>query len=244
MKTREQSLIAHIPIKWGGYALIQLDTVNVHAGTLPFSDPATLGQYGKIQALDPLRTASAGAPTQEDSGVALALGYENERLRVDIGTTPLGFAVHRVVGGLKLRHSFDAVYASLDLSKRPVTSSLVSYAGARDPVTGEVWGGVSSSGANVRVGYDRGRFSAYSSLGYHLLTGKNVLDNSQLAWIGLLFQLKTCASMSDWFTPIGATKKIYAITRLATAVITARNPTNRCQFPRAGRVARGAGLIC
>ena len=39
---------------------------------------------------------------------------------------------------------------------------------------------MSSSGANVRVGYDRGRFSAYSSLGYHLLAGKNVLDNSQL----------------------------------------------------------------
>lgn len=180
LKTREQSLIAHIPIKWGGYALIQLDTVNVHAGTLPFSDFAALQQYGKIQAQNFPSAASVNAPTQEDSGVALALGYENERLRVDIGTTPLGFAVHHVVGGLKLRHSFDAVYASLDLSKRPVTSSLVSYAGARDPVTGEVWGGVSSSGANVRVGYDRGRFSAFSSLGYHLLAGKNVLDNSQL----------------------------------------------------------------
>ncbi len=118
--------------------MIQLDTVNVHAGTLPFSDPAALQQYGKIQALG---TPSANSPSQVDKGVTLALGYENDSLRVDIGSTPLGFAVHHVVVGIKLRHSFDPVYAFLDLSKRPVTSSLVSYAGARDPFSGEVWGG-------------------------------------------------------------------------------------------------------
>ena len=178
----EWPIAARIPLEYGGYALIHLDAVRASAGALPLSDLTSLRQYGKIQALDLTGTASASAPEQEDQGVAVGIGYETDSLRVDLGTTPLGFPVQDIVGGIKLRRSVDPISYSLDLSRRALTSSLLSYAGVRDPATGatgEIWGGVRSSGADLRIDYDRGRFSAYSNLGYHLLTGKNVLDNSQ-----------------------------------------------------------------
>jgi len=57
----------------------------------------------------------------------------------------------------------------------------VSYAGAHDPVTGEVWGGVVSSGAGLHLSKDYGKLSLFIDPGYYRLTGKNVLDNTQIA---------------------------------------------------------------
>lgn len=179
LKTVEWPVEARIPVNFGGYAFVHVDRVSARAGALPFNDMPALRQYGKIYALDFSGAASAGAPEQEADGTAVAAGYETETLRVDIGTTPLGFPVEDLVGGIRIRHSQDAFSYSLNLSRRPVASSLLSYAGARDPVSGEVWGGVRSTGADFRVGFDRGRLGVYANLGSHTLTGQNVMNNAQ-----------------------------------------------------------------
>ena len=168
----------HLPLAYSGHALLHIDPVIANAGNLPLDDLFNLSQYGKIQALAPAGIASA--PNQNAKGVAVAIGYETDNMRVDIGTTPLGFPVQDIVGGIKINGSLSPFYYSLNLARRPVTSSLVSYAGARDPVSGEVWGGVRSIGTDLSAGFERGRFDTFANVGYHLLTGKNVLANTQL----------------------------------------------------------------
>lgn len=177
LRTVEWPVEARIPMNFGGYAFVHVDRVSASAGALPLSDLYSLRQYGKIQALAP--GGIAGAPEQEADGTAAAAGYETETLRVDIGSTPLGFPVEDIVGGIRMRHAQDAFSYALNLSRRPVTSSLLSYAGALDPVTGEVWGGVRSTGADFRVGFDRGRLGIFANLGSHTLTGQNVMNNTQ-----------------------------------------------------------------
>lgn len=178
----ELPIEARIPLGYSGHALIHIDPVSADAGTLSPADRYTLDRYGQVLALAP--GGIAGAPRQSARGVAVAVGYETDDWRADIGATPLGFPVQDIVGGFKMYRSAEPFYYYADLSRRPVTSSLVSYAGARDPVSGEVWGGVRSNGGDFRAGFERGRFDVYAGLGYHLLTGRNVLTNTQ-------FELRT-----------------------------------------------------
>lgn len=169
-----------MPLGYGGdSAFVQVDPVSVNAGALGLADLYNLRQYGKMLALAPAGIASASE--QSARGTTLAAGYEGEGVRADIGTTPLGFPVSDIVGGVKWSHYTATSGYSFDVSRRPVTSSLLSYAGARDPVSGEVWGGVRSSGASLHVSQDSGRLSGFIDLGYYWLTGKNVLSNAQSA---------------------------------------------------------------
>ncbi len=163
----------------GGRMFAQVAPVYADAGILQPGDLYDLRQYGKVLALSP--NGIANAPGQSASGDSIALGYERDGLRLDIGSTPIGFPVSNVVGGVKWSHYTAVSGFSLDVSRRPVTSSLLSYAGARDPVTGEVWGGVVSTGVGMHVGHDFGRLSGFFDPGYYRLTGTNVLANTEIA---------------------------------------------------------------
>jgi hypothetical protein len=61
--------------------------------------------------------------------------------------------------------------------RKPVTDSVVSYAGTRDPVTGKVWGQVMSMGGGAGYSYDRDGNGVYGDVSYHSYRGDNVLDN-------------------------------------------------------------------
>ena len=65
--------------------------------------------------------------------------------------------------------------------RRPEHKGLISYAGAHDPVTNAVWGGVRSSGAGLHLSRDFGRLNVFADPGYYLLTGTNVLNNTEVA---------------------------------------------------------------
>jgi tetratricopeptide (TPR) repeat protein len=164
----------------GGQAFVQVDPVSANAGTLQLSDLYNLRQYGKVLALSPTGSGVT-SPSQAARGTAVGTGYEGGGLRADIGTTPLGFPVSDVVGGIKWSRYTETTGFSFDVSRRPVISSLLSYAGAHDPVSNEVWGGVRSSGMSLHVSRDRGRLSGFADLGYYWLTGKNVLGNTESA---------------------------------------------------------------
>jgi len=176
----EIPVYVRIPDGYTGHYFFHADTVLLNAGTLPADqfDPAY--KFGQIAALG---NAGLRPIDQTDKGVALAAGYDfngaDNTWRADIGTTPIGFTVNNILGGFLYRHDFYDASLSVDVSRRPITSSLVSYAGARDPMTGETWGGVVRSGATVRGAQDVGTLTLFTSVGFGVLTGKNTETNHE-----------------------------------------------------------------
>ncbi|WP_322025054.1 cellulose synthase subunit BcsC-related outer membrane protein [Burkholderia sp. BCC1977] len=197
-RAQQVPIYVQVPVRYDGHAFLQLDTVHLDAGTLDTSDPnayslKTFGTYGALNALAaspvqlPLNQQAAaliahprGDLHQPMTGVALGAGYRTDAWRVDLGTSPLGFPVHYLVGGVRYR--FDAGPASftVNASRRPETSSVLSYAGMRDPWTGAVWGGVRRDGVNLRAAVDVGRVNLFAELGAGVLSGRNVERNAEV----------------------------------------------------------------
>ncbi|MGJ7524215.1 cellulose synthase subunit BcsC-related outer membrane protein [Variovorax sp. GB1P17] len=118
---------------------------------------------------------------QNASGVGLNVGYEGKNFEAGIGTTPLGFPTTNVVGNVTFKGSFgDSWNYKADISRRSVTDSVLSFAGAKDARTDDRWGGVVATGVRGDIGYDDGTYGVYSYLSAHGLTGKNVASNSRL----------------------------------------------------------------
>ncbi|MCA3209222.1 cellulose synthase subunit BcsC-related outer membrane protein [Cupriavidus sp.] len=177
----EIPLYVRIPHGYTGHAFFHADTVLLDAGTLRGGAPVRNLECGKIPALG---NAGLGNIGQTDKGVALAAGYEYNGAynswRADIGTTPLGFLESTVVGGLRYRADLGAQSVTVDVSRRAQTSSLISYAGARDPVTGERWGGIVRNGVHLRYARDVGRLGLFADVGAGLYTGDNVKNNREV----------------------------------------------------------------
>ncbi|GAB3104904.1 cellulose biosynthesis protein BcsC [Cupriavidus yeoncheonensis] len=186
----EVPLYVRIPSGYTGHAFFHADTVLLNAGTLRADSLPDSRDFGKIRALG---NNGLGQIGQSDRGVALAAGYEfngaYNSWRADIGTTPLGFTLQTVVGGFRYRAEMGPASATVDLSRRAVTSSLVSYAGATDPrhvdaqtgavTPSESWGNVVRNGIHARYARDVGRFGLFADLGYGVYTGTNVLTNQE-----------------------------------------------------------------
>jgi tetratricopeptide (TPR) repeat protein len=165
-------------INYDGQLFAHLDPVHAGAGTLP-ADYNKAALFGKVQAYGPgSLTQFPNGAAQSQSGADFGVGYETEDWRFDLGTTPLGFLVQDIVGGVRHDGKLGSVNYTLDVSRRPITSSLLSYAGARDPVTGQVWGGVRSSGAELRLARYEHDWDASATAGFHRLAGRNVPGNN------------------------------------------------------------------
>ena len=177
----EIPLYLRMPHGYSGHAFLQADTVLLDAGTLPADRFADVTTFGQIAARG---NANLLPAAQHERGMALAAGYESDRAydswRADIGTTPLGFVRQSVAAGLRYRAELGNASASVDVSRRAVTSSLISYAGATDPATGQTWGGVLRNGINLHYAQGVGRGSVFADLGAGLLTGHNVMTNREL----------------------------------------------------------------
>jgi len=119
---------------------------------------------------------------QRAEGTSPAIGWRNERWSADIGTTPVGFEVTNWVGGVSWDTDVSDIGLSFTASRRPIASSLLSYAGARDPSIegGRSWGGVVATGGGVGMSYDQGgAHGVWADLSAHQITGKNVANNSR-----------------------------------------------------------------
>jgi hypothetical protein len=165
------------PLGREGRLEVQLDAVSVDAGRLPAVFEAA-APYGQLQALGPAASGYAGA-SQSAEGWAPAIGYRQGPWRGDLGSTPLGFPVVDVVGGLRYGGDWGQFDYAVEAYRRPLTSSLLAYAGARDPLSGEVWGGVRNSGLGLRLARYERRWSGFGSLGLSALKGEQVADNRQ-----------------------------------------------------------------
>jgi len=188
--------VATLPTSW----VMPLDyerrlTARADAVTVDAGRAGSNALLGTIQA--------AGAPAAqryvngEQSGMSVAGGFKTDSLTADVGTTPLGFLLTNVVGGIDWTPHWNTADFTFGLARRAVTNSELSFAGLKDPVTGTAWGGVVQTGPHAGIGLYRDRYSISGSLEFDELTGTHVSDNQFLgAHIG-----------TDWkfFTRVGMT---------------------------------------
>lgn len=153
---------------------LQADAVSVDAGTLS-ADFDAASSFGSIGAVGP--TAARAFTNESQNGLAVGVGVVTDTFAADIGSTPLGFELPQVVGGFEWRPSVPNVAVSMGFSRRAVTSSVLSYAGMRDPVSGTRWGGVVQTGPYLDAGIYRERYSIAGALRFTEITGERVLDN-------------------------------------------------------------------
>jgi hypothetical protein len=174
------------------------------AGT-PDQNYGTLNRFGAGPA------AALAAPTrspgsQNDAGVGLQLAYALDNLKVDIGTRPLGFREIDIVGGVQYRLPVnDRFSISGELSRRAVTDSVLSLAGAPDTRTGFTWGGVSVTGGRLDATWDDGAYGVYSYGSLQGLTGSDMASNSHLEAGGGMYWRVHRAAVSSFTADLNAT---------------------------------------
>jgi Flp pilus assembly protein TadD len=158
-----------------GHVVVTATPVTLDAGTA--QDTAdTLKRFGSGLGA---RGAVNQYGNQTATGVGLSVGYETNSVKLDVGTTPLGFREENVVGGAQYKGAVtDKVSYSVAVARRAVTDSLLSYAGARDAQAGITWGGVTSNGGRFDLGWDDGTNGVYLNASFQYYDGKNVAGNT------------------------------------------------------------------
>ncbi|MBO7925527.1 BCSC C-terminal domain-containing protein [Pseudoalteromonas sp. K222D] len=173
---------AYFPL-WQGQGFIKVDPTTISAQTTRFDEQFAGSRYG--QGALCIFTCSLDEVSPEESGVDIGIGWQNENWRVDIGTTPLGFLIEDIVWGINYADDFGDFGYSLEFEKRPVTSSVLSYAGLTDINSGKVWGGVRSTGLTANLSHDLGgNWGFWSSADFQLYKGQNVKDNQRYRLMG------------------------------------------------------------
>lgn len=152
------------------------DVVKLDVGSVA----PTRDNFGKMFLCQP--NCSPALLAQSAQGVGFTAGYQRDDLRADIGVTPTNFPVSNIVGGITRRGDLGDFGYSVEASRRPINTSLLAYAGTRDPATGEIWGGVVETGARLGLSHFKPEnlFVFWSTLDLHKLTGRNVIANSRL----------------------------------------------------------------
>lgn len=119
------------------------------------------------------------AETQHKSGVAVSAGYDDQTLHVDVGSTPINMGRTTVSFHAGVTPSLGGgVQAQAWVERRPVTDSIISFAGTRDPVSGLTWGQVMRLGGGGGLSIDRNGSGAYGSVAYNTYRGTRVAHNS------------------------------------------------------------------
>ena len=168
---------------WEGLAIVKLDPMKVSSQETRFDETFSGSNYGQgaLCILDcPLTNIKP-----EQAGVDIGFAWLNDTWRFDIGTTPLGFLVEDIVWGVDYNGDVGNLGYGITLNKRPVTSSVLSYAGLKEVITNEIWGGVRSTSLKFSLSHDLGlEWGFWGSADFQLLKGKNVKDNQRYSIMG------------------------------------------------------------
>ena len=166
-------------------ASVQVTPVSLNAGAVDasYANGSRFGGGPAVAALP----GQGSAGRQRAAGVGVAVGYELPGVKLDVGTTPIGFRYQNVVGGAAFSGAVEAdpsggprfTYGG-EVSRRAVTGSVVSFAGVRDSRNGDTWGGVTSTGGTVSAGLHWDDNGFYARGGWHAQDGHNVASNSSL----------------------------------------------------------------
>ena len=141
-------------------------------------------------------TLPAGAlfGTQSKVGYSGLAQLSTNSFGMAFGTTPQGFAVHNLIGGIRYR-PLDG-WLTIEGMRDSVKDSLLSYAGARDPGTGIRWGGIVSNTGTIRFDSAPSTNIRYKTIGeyasgsYSFIQGQHVPDNWSVSGnAGLYWQI-------------------------------------------------------
>jgi len=150
--------------------------VFLDAGRLPTTGDPSL-RFGT--------NAVRGVVTSNSStaaGAALDVAYRRgDLVSVDIGTSPLGFPVTNLLGGIEIAPKLtNTVRLRVRGERRSVLDSLLSYAGAKDGASGQTWGGVTQTGGRVQLEAGLGAGAVYAMGGYAAYDGQHVARNAKI----------------------------------------------------------------
>lgn len=168
-----------------GRMFFRSDVVNMNAGNFETdSDGGYSPKWGTCNEI----TCYGGDKSQSSRGASVAVGWHNDTWSADLGTTPMGFKVVDVVGGLSYSNSLGSLGYTVEGHRRPISSSLLAFGGQTDNPndghTGTTWGGVRADGGGISLSYDKGQANGvWASLSGDALTGKNVEDNWRVRWM-------------------------------------------------------------
>jgi len=205
LRGTEVPVLAVWPQDYDGHWFAQADAVRLDAGTLP-AGASGASPFGKVLALAP--PGLARPVDEKAAGLSLAGGWRSDNRRWDLGIVGAGFKVPNLVGGWRENREWGETDVTAEVVRRVLTGSLLSYAGAADPVTGAIWGGVTETALNLRASRDfAGGWGGSASASLGLLAGRNVSANSDVKlrsafgreWVRLPdFRLSAGASLSAW----------------------------------------------
>jgi len=170
-----------VPVTFGlalgtaGMLRLTAEAVLIDAGELDVGNPAEGDLFGQVGRVD----ASADNPpwSQTRQGFALDLSYSYRGWWAHVGSTPLGFPLQTVLGGLGWNQTFGGFSVAIMGGRRLVRDSLVSMGGAVDPVTLEPWGGVTANGGRLEIAFEHGPMLYYGFGGFDWLHGTEVQTN-------------------------------------------------------------------
>lgn len=165
-----------------GTLKLQIAPTFLDAGALPAGSERQRRFGTAVSAAALLGLGAVPAPGEQSAaGVGLNLSYVYRFIAADVGTTPLGFREATPVGGVELAPELAPdLRLRVTGERRAVTDSVLSYAGARDPVSGLSWGGVTRNRGRVQVEWTPGPASLYAAAAGAYLGGNRVQDNAQL----------------------------------------------------------------
>ena len=168
---------------------VKVEPTIIKAGTLDTNDSAN-DTFGFNKLCD--RRCDDLLLKQEEVGTSIAIGFENSSVSADIGTKPIGFELFDWVGGAAYSDSLWNIGWSLGVSKRSVTSSLLSFSGSKDPYTSTTWGGTSLYNLGLSLSYDQGTgWGIWALTDTGKISGKQVKENERTRAMGGIYW--------DWF---------------------------------------------
>ncbi|WP_454780641.1 cellulose synthase complex outer membrane protein BcsC [Legionella sp. WA2022007384] len=164
---------------WGyanGRAFFRADRVNLGAGSFSTVNGVYFDDFGTCA----INGCTTGI-VQRAKGIGWDGGWQGITWGFDVGETPIGFPVGNFIGGINYSGEIRHIGWTVTASQRPMTNSLLSFAGAVDPNTGNEWGGVVATGLTLSLSYDRGEAHGFwANIIGSELTGKNVVSNSRI----------------------------------------------------------------
>ncbi len=179
----------------GGNGTIKLSAtpVTLDAGTIG-GDDSNLQRFGTyaLHLIPPVTGGTTYIPaylptsfnkpsTQTAQGVGLSAAYTNQYASFDIGTTPVGFKIPNIVGGIDITPQLTSnVRLRVGIERRSLTDSVLSYAGTRDTLTGSTWGGVVRNRGKIGLDFTAGSGNFYVGGGGGSVTGRHVESNTEV----------------------------------------------------------------
>jgi tetratricopeptide (TPR) repeat protein len=169
-----------------GYDRLLIEQANLEASTVianqfrvsVIAKPTYL-DGGKADGQSTLRFGTAPTGTvldhQRASGLATEAQISSQTIGLRVGTSPQDFLAKNVIAGFRFQPA-NGPFTFL-LERDSVKDTMLSYAGVRDPGSGQIWGGVVANSASVLGHWGDDKSGMYASLGYQSLLGQNVAGN-------------------------------------------------------------------